>query len=141
MSTTITLSVNANALHNDKENPLSYISFTDDKGDTYDDPNDKTTFDTILDSSDTVIWKAEDSDSGNGLSITAITIDSAPEGFFSTSPNAQSDGSWKAVVGDNSTKNNLVCEYTITFDDGFVGDAKVPIDPKLQIRKKEVGNN
>ena len=141
MSTKVTLSVDTNALHGDKDNPLNHLDFSDDKGDTYDNLNDKTTFDTMLNSSDIVIWEAKESKSEAQLGISAITINSGtPAGFFAVSPALQSNGTWQATVGVNTTSENMVCEYTITFDDGIVGDAKVPIDPKLQIRKKETGN-
>lgn len=135
MSVKVTLSVDSQDLHNDIEHPLNHLDFSDDRGDTYDDPTDKTTFDTYLNSNETVTWECVERSNGTKLSITNISIDSAPDGFFTSAPAAQSDGTWQATVENNATAANLVCEYTITFNDGITGDADVPIDPKLQIRK------
>ena len=135
MSVKVTLSVDTQDLHNDKSHPLNHLDFSDDRGDTYDDPNNKTTFDTYLNSNETLTWEAVERSDGTKLTISNITIDSAPDGFFTSGPTAQSDGTWQATVENNDTGSNLVCEYTITFNDGITGDSDVPIDPKLQIRK------
>ncbi len=138
MSVKVTLNVDTNGLHNDRTHPLSHLSFSDDRGDTNDRPGDPTSFDTFLNSGEVVTWEAKES-TGNKpqLTIVNIQIDSASIGFFNSTPALQRDGTWQATVGtNNSTDTNMVSEYTITFNDGIVGDSNVPIDPKLQIRQK-----
>lgn len=138
MSVKVTLNVDTNGLHNDKTHPLNHLSFSDDRGDTNDRPGDPTSFDTFLNSGDVVTWEAIKTDGViSQLTIVDIQIDSASIGFFISTPALQRDGTWQATVGtNNSTSTNMECEYTIVFNDGIVGDSNVPIDPKLQIRKK-----
>ncbi len=136
MALRITLSVDTNGLKNDKANPLKYIAFSDNKGDTYDNPNDKTSFDSYLDSDDEIWWTAWDPVTKETVRITMIKIDSAPVGFFSLEPQGNTGWSWNATVGTNSSTENMICKYTIFFDDDIEGDIPVPIDPKLQIRQK-----
>ncbi len=136
-SVNIKLSVNAEALHLDQTNPLKYINFSDNiTSDGYDNPNDKSTFDSIADSNTLVSWRAEDnSNMGHLALITNIEFKDEPEGFFAKPPYDVGDGSWVALMGNNDTNRNLEAKYTITFDSGFRGDPLFVIDPKLQIRK------
>ncbi len=137
MSVKVTLNVDANGLHNDRTHPLNHLGFSDDRGDTNDRPGDPTSFDTYLNSNEVVTWEAKKTDGDlSQLTIVDIQIDSAPNGFFNSTPALQRDGTWQATVGNNATAANLECEYTIIFNDGITGDSNVPIDPKLQIRKR-----
>lgn len=141
-SVNIKLSVNAEALHKDQKNPLNHIDFSDNQdGDKYDDPVDKSTFDSIVDSNQMVTWEAIDnSGMGHLAIITKIEFKDPPDGFFEREPYSLA-GDWIAVLGENNTEKNLEAKYTITFDSGYRGDPQYVIDPKLQIRKKEIGNN
>ena len=142
-SVDITLSVNAEEIHKDPANLLKHIDFSDNQpDDRYDDPYDKTTFDSIADSKKLVSWNARDtSNMGHLALITDIKFEKVPDGFFEKPPYDVGDGSWVAVLGENNTDKNLVAKYTITFDSGFRGDPLYTIDPKLQIRKKDIGTN
>jgi hypothetical protein len=134
----ILLSVNAETLHLDQGNPLKHIEFSDNQpSDRYDDPEDKSTFDSIADSNTWITWNTRDtSDMGHLAIITNIEFQDVPEGFFQRAPYSVSDGSWVAVLGENNTDHNLITKYTITFDSGYRGDPPYVIDPKLQIRQK-----
>jgi hypothetical protein len=136
-SVDIKLTVNAEALHLDQSNPLKHIDFSDNiPSDRYDNPNDKSTFDSIADSNTLVSWRAEDnSNMGHLALITNIEFENVPDGFFQKPPYDVGDGSWVAVLGNNNTAHNLEAKYTITFDSGYRGDPLYAIDPKLQIRK------
>lgn len=136
-SVDIKLTVNAEALHLDQKNPLKYIDFSDNiPGDRYDDPNDRSTFDSIADANTLVSWRAQDnSNMGHLALITNIQFENVPAGFFAKPPYDVGDGSWVALLGDNKTSQNLEAKYTITFDSGYRGDPLFVIDPKLQIRK------
>lgn len=136
-SVDILLSVNAEDLHNDQSNVLGHIDFTDNQpSDHYDNPIDKSTFDSIVDSNTLVSWRAQDiSNMGHLALITDIRFENAPEGFFAKPPYDVGDGSWVAVLGQNNNSKNLEAKYTITFDSGYRGDPLYVIDPKLQIRK------
>lgn len=134
---TITLTVDVAKLHSDPSNALNHIQLSDNQNDDYDDKNDKSTFDTIADSNALVAWDAQDMGTGNLVYITDLRFKNVPEGFFSKSPYQVDDNSWVAILGENNTNHNLVCEYTIVFDDGVNGDKEFTIDPKLQIRRKE----
>ncbi|RKE95372.1 hypothetical protein [Ichthyenterobacterium magnum] len=135
----IMLTVDVKGLHNDPENPLKYINLSDNQpSDGYDNPNNKSTFDTIADSNTLVSWSAQDEGTGNLVIITGLKFEGAPEGFFEKPPYQLGDDSWVAILGTNTLEYNLASEYTITFDDGVRGDREIPIDPKLQIRGKGV---
>ncbi|WP_152604787.1 hypothetical protein [Psychroserpens jangbogonensis] len=135
----ILVSVNAEDIHKDPDNLLNHVDFSDNQpSDKYDDPRDKTTFDSIADSNQMVTWNIGDvSRMGHLALITNIEFKDVPEGFFQKAPYDPGGGSWVAVMGDNKTNNNLAAKYTITFDSGYRGDPLYVIDPKLQIRKKE----
>jgi len=133
MATNIKLKIDSE-IHNHLDHAFDFLDFSDDQNDTYDEPYNKTTFDSFVDPNGTVTWKAEDMNNGTQLSITNIVFDSPPRGFFTSNPSKQKDGTWKAIVGINNSDKPIACEYTITFDDGQ-GDTPIPIDPKLQIRK------
>lgn len=137
-SVDILLTVNAKNLHSDQKNPLKYVEFTDNQPeDTYDNPNDKSTFDSIAKPGQMVVWNAMDnSDEGYLALITNIEFRDVPEGFFAKPPYSVGDGSWVAVMGDNPTNQNIEAKYTITFDSGYRGDPLYIIDPKLQIKKR-----
>jgi len=136
-SVDILLSVNAETLHLDQKNPLKHIDFTDNQAsDHYDNPDDKSTFDSIADSNTFVSWRTRDtSNMGHLALITNIEFQNVPDGFFEKPPYGVGDGSWVAVLGNNTTGHNLEAKYTITFDSGYRGDPLYVIDPKLQIRK------
>lgn len=138
-SVNILVTVNAEDLHLDQKNPLNHIDFSDNMpNDGFDNPNDKSTFDSIADSNQMVTWNIGDvSRMGHLAIITNIEFKDVPEGFFQKAPYDPGGGSWVAVMGDNKTNNNLAAKYTITFDSGYRGDPLYVIDPKLQIRKKE----
>ena len=137
-SVAIKISVNAESLHLDQSNPLKHVDFSDNQpSDHYDDPNDKSTFDSIADSNTLVSWYAEDtSNMGHLTLITNIEFEDVPEGFFKKPPYGVGDGSWVALLGENNSAKNLEAKYTITFDSGYRGDPLYVIDPKLQIRKR-----
>lgn len=132
----ITLTVDVTQLHKDPSNALKYINLSDNLKDDYDDKNNKSTFDTIADSNTLVAWNAQDMGTGNLVIITDLKFVNVPDGFFSKEPYQLGDDSWVAILGDNQTDKNMVCEYTIIFDDGVEGDQEFPIDPKLQIKRK-----
>ena len=140
-SVDILLSVNAENLHKDQKNLLNHINFSDNQpNDRYDNPIDKSTFDSIAESNQMVTWDARDtSDMGHLALITNIEFSNVPEGFFEKAPYDVGDGSWVALLGENKTDKNLEAEYTITFDSGYRGDPLFKIDPKLQIKKKDIG--
>ncbi len=143
-SVDILITINAEELHKDPNNPLKYVEFSDNvPGDKYDDPRDKSTFDSIADSQQWVTWDIQDnSGKGHLAIINKIEFSNLPEGFFEKAPYDPGDGSFVAVVGDNKTDHNLIAEYTITFDSGYRdGNSTFSIDPKLQIRKKDIGTN
>ena len=140
-SVDILIKVNAEELHKDQKNPLNHVDFSDNQpGDKYDDPRDKSTFDSIADSNQMVTWEAVDnSGMGHLAIITNIEFKDAPKGFFEREPYSLA-GDWIAVLGENNTDKNIEAKYTITFDSGYRGDPQYVIDPKLQIRKKGIGN-
>jgi hypothetical protein len=135
-SVNILLKVNSEELHRDQRNPLNHIEFIDNQpSDTYDDPRDKSTFDSIADPGQMVTWVAEDiSGMGHLAIITNIEFKDAPEGFFEREPYDVGDGEWIAVLGENATNHNIAAKYTITFDSGYRNDPPYVIDPKLQIK-------
>lgn len=137
-SVNIKLSVNAEDLHKDQNNLLNHIELADNQpSDKYDDPRDKSTFDSIAESNQMVVWAAEDvSGMGHLALITNIEFKDAPEGFFEKAPYDVGDGEWVAVLGTNNTNRNLEAKYSITFDSGYRGDPLFVIDPKLQIKKR-----
>lgn len=136
-SVDVTITVNAELLHNDQSNPLKYVDFKDNiPTDHYDNPNDKSTFDSIADPSTLVSWNISDvSGRGHLALITNIEFKDPPDGFFEKPPYDVGDGSWVALLGSNNTNHNLVAKYSITFDSGYRGDPYFTIDPKLQIRR------
>ncbi len=136
-SVDVRIEINAENMHADRANFLRYLEFSDNvPGDGYDNPIDKTTFDSIADSNTLVSWGIRDnSGMGHLALITNIEFENVPEGFFEKPPYDVGDGSWVALLGNNHTDHNLVAKYTITFDSGYRGDALFTIDPKLQIRR------
>ncbi len=138
-SVAVTITVNAEKMHDDRDNFLKYINFSDNiPSDGYDIPGDKTSFDSIADANTLISWNISDASGREHLAlITNIEFKDAPEGFFEKPPYDVGDGSWVAVLGDNNTDHNLVAKYSITFDSGYRGDKLFTIDPKLQIKQKE----
>jgi len=137
-SVAVSITINAENMHTDREGFLNYVNFSDNiPGDGYDDPRDKTTFDSVADENTLVSWHITDKSARGHLAlITDIKFENVPEGFFEKPPYDVGDGSWVALLGSNNTNHNLVAKYSITFDSGYRGDDPFTIDPKLQIRKK-----
>lgn len=138
-SVAVTITVDAEKMHDDRANFLKYVTFSDNiPSDGYDVPGDKTTFDSVADGNTLISWNISDTSARGHLAlITNIEFQDTPEGFFEKAPYDVGDGSWVAVLGSNNTDHNLVAKYSVTFDSGYRGDALFTIDPKLQIKKKE----
>ena len=129
----IMIHVDINGLSQD--DVWSNVSLTDCNGDIDTIPGDARTFDTKVNGSTNITWKAESGDGVDSIQIKNILVTSAFDVFESGKDPSGPDnhGWWSAKVKSN--KNNpksISSEYKISFQVNGQGTT-YDLDPKMQV--------
>lgn len=140
---TITMRVDCPGLKSDPNgisNVEKYIRLNDTIGSKRDVKGKVSSFDTITHSNAVIVWQGKSSDGIDSVHITNVFENEGEKNCFQEKPYELKNGKeeWQAIaLNVDDLDEGLECEYSISFTING-GKTEYTLDPKLQIRKKDI---